>query len=153
MKRYEIIKESIFEILESKSHGNKKIEAYIHLSNVTQLCMILANIRKLDVELAAIIGICHDIAIYQNHSHFDHANRSSFIAKQLLEKTDLFTKEQIDLICHAIACHSNKDVVDDVYSELIKDADLYSQYLQEMDAIYSKTKEKRILAIKEEFQS
>ena len=151
MNRYYIIKDHVFEILETYSHGRRRIEGYIHLSNVVQLSMILAKKRNLDEELAATIAILHDIAIYRYQSHFDHARRSSMLAKEILDSSKLFQQEEINCITHAISLHSNKDTIDDEYSECIKDSDLYSQYLQEKEAVFSKEKEKRILLLQKEF--
>lgn len=150
MRRYDMIKEKVYEILETYSHGKRKIEGYVHLNNVVQLSIFLANKRKLDEELCATIAILHDIAIYRYNSHFDHAKRSSVLANDILKQSSLFTEDEINCITHAIVLHSNKESIDDAYSECIKDSDLFSQYLQEMDAVFSKEKEKRILLLKKE---
>ena len=50
------------------------------------MCQYLARINNLDIEIAAIIGILHDIATYKFNSSFDHANRSAMIANDILKK-------------------------------------------------------------------
>ena len=42
------------------------------------------------------------------------------------------------------AKHSNKDCIDDDYSELLKDADVLAQYLAEPDIIFDKHSQERL---------
>ena len=130
MKRYLQIKEKATKLLEEKSHGFYKREAYGHMFQVETLCVLLAKKRHLNEELAAIIGLLHDIAIALTMNSFNHGERSSLIAKELLLSCSLFSKEEIQIIVHAIASHSHKDIIEDDYCELIKDADVYSHYLE-----------------------
>ena len=50
----------------------------------------LSNPNNLNIEIAATIGILHDLATYKLNSSFDHANRSSLIASELLKKMNSF---------------------------------------------------------------
>lgn len=151
MNRYQIITEIVFTNLEQKCFGIKKIQGYQHLLGVSTLMMILAKKRGLDSELSSCIGILHDYATYYNTTSFNHATQSSILVTSLLEKTNLFTKQEIDCIIHAINKHSNKDTIDDVYSELIKDADSYQQYLMEPSQRFSVAKQQRINKVIQEF--
>lgn len=144
MKRYEIIKDEVYCILNSDCFGNKRKRGLEHLFSVTTMIQYLALLNQLDVELAAIIGILHDLATYKLNSSFDHANRSSIIANDLLKKDNLFSTDEINIIVTAIKNHSHKERIDDPYSELIKDADILVQYFSEPTAIYSPEKQKRI---------
>ena len=82
------------------------------------------------------------------NSSFDHANRSSLIASELLKKDELFSANEIDTIVTAIKNHSNKERIDDKYSELIKNADLLIQYLNDPEALLTSEKQKRINLIR-----
>ena len=108
------------------------------------MLVVLAKLKNLDLELAAIIGICHDLATYRFKSSFDHANRSSMLAREILTNSNLFNHDEIILITTAIKNHSFKDRIDDEYSELIKDADLIVQYLNEPNVSFSKEKQRRL---------
>ncbi len=137
MKRYYFIKEAINDIL-IKNNGLE------HSANVANMAFLLAKLKNLDLELAAIIGICHDLATYRFKSGFDHANRSSMLAREILTNSNLFNHDEIILITTAIKNHSFKDRIDDEYSELIKDADLIVQYLNEPNVSFSKEKQRRL---------
>ena len=95
---------------------------------VETLCLLLAKERNLDDELCAIIGLLHDIAVPIYSSSFQHATRSSELAKELLDP--IFSEEEKNIIITAISNHSHKERIDDAYSELIKDADCWSHYLE-----------------------
>ena len=123
MKRYYFIKEAINDIL-IKNNGLE------HSANVANMACLLAKLKNLDLELAAIIGI--------------HANRSSMLAREILTNSNLFNHDEIILITTAIKNHSFKDRIDDEYSELIKDADLIVQYLNEPNVSFSKEKQRRL---------
>lgn len=150
MNRYAIVTEIVFTNLEQKCFGIKKIQGYQHLLGVATIIMILAKKRSLDCELSSCIGILHDYATYYNNTSFHHANHSSILATSLLEDTNLFSKQEIESIVHAINNHSNKEIIDDDYSELIKDADVYQQYLIDPSQIFSTAKQKRIDKVKKE---
>ena len=137
MKRYYFIKEAINDIL-IKNNGLE------HSANVANMAFLFAKLKNLDLELAAIIGICHDLATYRFKSSFDHANRSSMLAREILTNSNLFNHDEIILITTAIKNHSFKDRIDDEYSELIKDADLIVQYLNEPNVSFSKEKQRRL---------
>lgn len=137
MKRYYFIKETINDIL-IKNDGLE------HSVNVSNMACLLAKLKNLDLELAAIIGICHDLATYKFKSSFDHANRSSMLSREILVNSKLFSHDEIILITTAIKNHSLKNRIDDKYSELIKDADLLVQYLNEPNALFSKEKQCRL---------
>lgn len=144
MNRYEIIKDEVYQILNNECFGSKRKQGLEHLFSVATMAKYLATLNHLDIELAAIIGILHDLATYKLNSSFDHANRSSIIANDLLKQDNLFTESEIKIIVTAIKNHSNKERVDDKYSELIKNADILVQYLNEPNAILKEDKQTRI---------
>ena len=117
MKRYYFIKEAINDIL-IKNNGLE------HSANVANMAFLLAT--------------------YRFKSSFDHANRSSMLAREILTNSNLFNHDEIILITTAIKNHSFKDRIDDEYSELIKDADLIVQYLNEPNVSFSKEKQRRL---------
>ena len=144
MNRYYVIKDEIYQIINHECFGKYRKNGFEHLYNVANTSIFLAKVNKLDLELAGIIGLLHDLATYKFSSSFDHANRSSVLARDILNKTALFNELEILLITTAIKNHSNKDKVDDEYSELIKNADLLVEYLNEPEASFSKEKQLRL---------
>ena len=130
MNRYFEIRNLALKCLEEKAHGFYKRQMLEHMFQTETLCILLAQKRQLNLELSAIIGVLHDLTIPLDCNDFNHAARSSMIAKDILMQSGLFTKEEISLITSAIANHSHKERVDDAYSELIKDADVLSHVLQ-----------------------
>lgn len=130
MNRYEDILQRLFTLLEGKAHGFYKRNAYHHLIQTATLAMVLAKKRQLDVPLCGIIGLLHDLSIPLDMNTFNHANRSSEAANRLLDESGLFSDEEKKLILAAIAHHSSKELIQDPYSELIKDADVWAHLLE-----------------------
>lgn len=149
MRRLEKITEIVCKSLEQKCYGYKLRLGYRHLFGVSTLCILIAKKRNLDEELAGCIGILHDYATYYTNTSFDHAHRSSMLAKDILINSELFTDDEIEIITKAIFHHSNKETIDDIYSELIKDADVAERYLHK-DGILNKEAYQRIHILKEQ---
>lgn len=143
MKRYTVLKEQFFKTLEKSTAGIYKQKAYFHSIQVSQICMMLARERDLDVELSAIIGLFHDYSQFIRLSSFNHAKYSSEMVLELLKQYP-FTDEEINIIVNAIKNHSDKDVKHDNYSELIKDADLLVKYYDDPSTIFKPYEETRI---------
>ena len=59
----------------------------------------------------------------------DHGKLGSIDAHKILTELNCFTKEEIDVICSAVYHRSDKDVIDGIYDELLKDSDVLQHYL------------------------
>jgi uncharacterized protein len=59
----------------------------------------------------------------------DHAKLGSIEARKILNEINCFSEEEIDIICNSIFSHSNKQDIDNAYSEILKDADVLQHYL------------------------
>ena len=94
---------------------------------------MLAKNRKLDEEVCEIAALLHDIYTYQNNTSKDHAIKGAILVRELLVDLKIANKEEIDTICNAIHNHSNKGVVHDEYSELLKDADVLQHNLYHLN--------------------
>ena len=143
MNRYTALKEQFFKTLEKSTAGIYKQKAYFHSIQVAQICMMLAQERNLDLELSAIIGLFHDYSQFIRLSSFNHAKYSSEMVLELLNQYP-FTDEEITIIVTAIKNHSDKEMKHDVYSELIKDADLLVKYYDDPSTIFKPYEEERI---------
>lgn len=128
--RIDRIRERIIELTLTKPRSTESYATLIHLNSVSQLATFFAMNRSLDWELAAAAGLLHDIDVLVNGSNADHAFRSSIIAREMLVSFGFFSENDIDTIVSSIAKHSDKSKVDEIYDEILKDADTMSYYLQ-----------------------
>lgn len=134
MNRYPFIETKVHELLSAIYLEPLKTHAYIHLHGCVQMITMLAIERHLNVELARIAAILHDISTYvENCSHTVHAIQSAAYAKKLLIQTSLFDEEEINCITTMITRHSLKDIVDDEMCELLKDADALTSYYTNLE--------------------
>lgn len=94
-----------------------------HLSDVAYFAEKLAVERKLNPNLALIIAYGHDLGRIKNGVYGKgHSAESEKIVSAILETSD-FEIENRKIIGDAIRHHNQKSKIQDVYSELIKDAD------------------------------
>ena len=134
--RVESVREYVNNIFDRIENAENKRVAYIHSYGVSQCCALLAVKRGLDLEMAIVIGLLHDVYSYKTgitdlHSH-NGAEMIRVAFKYSL--TDLFTENEQTIIKSAIYHHSDKDHVHDKYDELLKDSDIL-QHLS-FDAIF-----------------
>ncbi len=117
-------------ILSSKLPDEKRENSIVwelkHHAGCVQIGRILAQKRNLDVELAEVICVLHDIYAIVEGKYKDHAKLGAELARKILEESKDFTTQEIDIITEAIAQHSDKDIyTDKPYVELAKDADVF----------------------------
>lgn len=112
---------------------------YSHILQVSQLCTLIALKRGENAELAAMAGALHDIASLRNHdiepykvkglTSQNHAGLGADIAMEILVELNFTTAEENTIICTAIRKHSDKNVTDSPFDEIIKDADVFAHGL------------------------
>ncbi len=108
---------------QNKRESSKQWE-FRHSASVTQFAKLLAQKRGVNEELASIAAGLHDVHVCINGTYSKHAQLGASIAKELLEGFKTFTKKEIEQVCTAIECHSDKQVYSsDPLVELVKDAD------------------------------
>jgi len=80
----------------------------------------------LDLELAAIIGLLHDVYSYKTGVIAWHSQNGAEMVRVAFKYVlaDLFSEEEQTIIKSAIYHHANKDIVHDDYDELLKDSDI-----------------------------
>jgi uncharacterized protein len=127
--RLEKIREIVDEILRNQPDEIEGRCGFVHLYGVAAICSMLAIKRGLDVEIGTISGMLHDIASYKTGDPVNHAERGAVEARIILEELDLFSDQEIEIICTAIANHSKKEDIHDAYSELLKDSDVLQHHL------------------------
>lgn len=130
MDRLEVIREIVDKKL-NKIHDNENRKyAYLHLYGVCYFASMLAVKQNINVEYCSVAAMLHDIAYYVNNcGQQEHALKSSLAAKDILESTNIFNKEEIQLLTTMIAKHSDKLQKDNnVYIEVLKNADVLAHY-------------------------
>lgn len=131
LNRFEKVERKIIElILTSKIPDNKRedslVFAFMHASGCMQIGRILAQKRKLDVDIASIASMMHDIYVIVNGTYKDHATSGGQLAEKILNEIGEFSQKEIEIIANAVSHHSEKEMhSDNPYIELVKDADVF----------------------------
>lgn len=154
MDRLERIREIVDNEIKKIQTEEERKFAYIHTYGVAQLAAFFAIKRKLPVELCCIAAMLHDISIYSlNCTYKDHGVKSATLARQILEEVKQFEEEEIQVITHAIALHSNKrERHDGDIAELLKDADVAQHYFYNVNIPLPEKSSFRLFYILEEFE-
>ncbi|MDP4125326.1 MAG: HD domain-containing protein [Bacillota bacterium] len=99
----------------------------IHATSCAQIGRMLAEMRGVDTELAAITCALHDMGRWVSGRQNDHAPKGEEpVRRFLMEGTmDDDTREQI---VQAVINHSKKDQVGSELEEIVKDADILDCY-------------------------
>jgi len=121
MTRIKLLQKHIHRILEG---NEKEADQVAHLHGVALAAAMLAKKRGGDAELATMAGLLHDLYAYKSGSYDDHAHLGADYARKVLNKLEITSPEETELICTAIFRHSDKDTVDGPLDEILKDADV-----------------------------
>ena len=122
--RIECVETFMDAIVAAISDEEWKRSGYVHLHGVAQACALLAMRRGVNVELATIAGLMHDIKSYSTLDYSDHARLGGQMAKEALQMMGLFTQQEIEEVSRAISNHSDKAGKHDVLTEVLIDADV-----------------------------
>jgi uncharacterized protein len=147
MDRLERVRQAVDEIVNQQPDALYRRAAYIHLYGVSTTCALLALQRGLDVQLAQVAGMLHDLSTYQRADSADHDRLSAQAARRLLGGLGLFTQQETEVICQAILHHRAKDEVHAPMDELLKDADALQHYLYNPSFRQQADEEPRIAAV------
>ena len=129
MNRLERVREEVDRILSCLLCDEDRRCGFVHLYGVSHAATELAYVRGLDVELAAVAGMLHDLTNYTEGESSDHGLKSARLAERMLERLALFSPDEVATITHAIARHSDKDAINEPMDELLKDADVLQHWL------------------------
>ena len=154
MNRIHFVQQCVDREIEKLHNSELKKLAYIHTYGVFQLAALLAQMRHIDIELASICALLHDISQYsENAARKEHANKSSNYAKKLLSESSFFTDEEIQQIFHCISVHSNKQNHNDgALCELLKDADVFQRFLYDPSTPLERNHQLRVVSILKELK-
>jgi uncharacterized protein len=131
MSRIKDLQKKVHKELETMEDYGRYAKAMDHLHGVSFGAVMIAKKRGEDPELAAMAGLLHDVFAYKRGSYDDHAHLGAEYIRKLLEKIELTTPEETEIICSAIWHHSDKDVIDSPMDEVLKDADVLHHTLDD----------------------
>lgn len=131
LSRFEKVERKVIELIyqsdvPDSDREDSKFFEFMHAAGCMEIGRILAQKRGLDIDIASVASILHDIATIVNGKYKDHAKLGAPIAEEILNEIGEFSKEEIETIVNAVVHHSEKEVYsNDPYSELVKDADVF----------------------------
>ena len=126
MNRYEEIKKIADRYYNGIENDENRPLCFEHSQAVADCAKEIAEKENYNPELVQIAGYLYDCAQYLEHGHH-HAFRSSVMARDMLVSSALFSTEEIHRIMNSIARHSDKDRVDGICDEILKNADLLAR--------------------------
>lgn len=110
----------------------KRNSAIVHLYGVSLAVTMIARKRGLDAELLSMAAMLHDLYAYKSSSYDDHAHKGAELAREVLDKLNLTTPEETEIICSAIYRHDDKHVIDSPTDEALKDADVIHHCMSDL---------------------
>ena len=131
LSRFEKVERKVIElILASKIPNSKREDSIVfelkHAAGCTQIARILAQKRKLNIDISDTAATLHDIYTIINGTYKNHAKLGSSIARSILLEIGGFSNKEIEIITQAVEHHSEKEIYsDDPYIELVKDVDVF----------------------------
>jgi len=150
-ERIEILRKYIDELIVQVEETREHRTVYTHLYGVSNLCALIALKRNLDAELAALTGLLHDLYTYTHLDSKDHARKGAIEAKKALDLLKITSDEETDIICTAIAEHSNKKDRHTDFTEMLVDADVLQHFLENVTMPVNDKEIKRYKKLKKEF--
>ena len=124
MSRVKDLQKQVHKVLKNIEDNQKRANAVAHLHGVSLAAVMIAKKRGEDPKLAAMAGLLHDLYAYKSGSYEDHARKGAEYARELLEKMEITTPRETEVICKAIGNHDSKDTIDGLMDEVLKDADV-----------------------------
>lgn len=107
----------------------------IHMSSCARVAQILAMKRDMDPEICAIAASIHDIGRIFSGKQADHARDGYQPAKDFLQKTGVFSAEEIESLAICTKNHSSKEVEGNPLEEVVKDSDILDCYLHGLEIV------------------
>ena len=126
--------------------GDIRLDEMLHSYGTAYFAAVNALERGLNPKLAYVIGLLHDIGRIADGIHDkEHGAQGAVRIGEYLQSSELFSQEEIELICEAVQGHSNKKEKGSDYEECIKDADVLERLFVENERYdHSPTKRKRL---------
>lgn len=151
LSRFEKVERRVIQFIqESKIPDSERedtiIFEFMHASGCMQIGRLLAEKRGLDVDIASVASILHDIYVIETGKYKNHGPEGAAIAQKILKETGGFSEEEIKIITDSVAHHSEKEIYsDDPFVELVKDTDVFDCSLyKNADGFYNLHKPENI---------
>jgi uncharacterized protein len=164
MNRVEKLREYVDEILLNKNNNRDRRMAYVHLYGVAQSCALIAKKRGVDIELAIMAGMLHDLYTYKKKDEVRHLGMDAIneviknhrvdgtiYVREILSKWQLTTDEETNIICDAIQGGVGKDNKSLELEKVVNDANIMQFYLYNPISPELKLDEKRVDNLLTEF--
>jgi len=150
-ERVLLVKKKVDAILRAQQDRALRRRGEKRLYQVSMMAAILAVPRHVDVGLAGLAGMLHDIATYETGDAQHSAQRSAVRARQLLSDLGVYSADEIAVVSEAIAVHDLTDRVDSPLAELLKDVILLQRYLEQPFEPEDEYIEVRLIRLADEF--
>lgn len=131
LSKFEKVERKVIEMIASSKINDSQREdsivwEFMHASGCMQIGRLLAEKRNLDVDIASVICVLHDIYTIVNGTYKNHGPLGAELAEKILQEVGGFTADEIKIITDAVAHHSEKEIYsDDPFVELVKDVDVF----------------------------
>lgn len=133
MNRYDKLKVMVVNFLMEKNPEYAPI-GISHLNYSACLGAIMARKRGLDMDMAQTAGLLHDVWLHMNYPYDDeiaarHAHEGAVLAEKIMREHGEYSEEEIETVVRMIENHDFTSQTNDPMSEIMKDADMFSHYL------------------------
>lgn len=131
LNKFEKIEKKVMELIYASSipdenREDSKLFEFMHTCGCTAIGRLLAEKRKLNVDLASVACVLHDISVIISGTYEEHGKRGAEISAKILKETGEFTDNEIRIIANSVLHHSEKEITtSDPYVELLKDVDAF----------------------------
>ena len=143
MSRLKELRNYINEELNKMEDLDERSAAFIHLYGVSLAATMIAKKRGLDPELLSMAAMLHDLHAYKTGAYEDHAHKGAELAREILNRLNLTTDNETEMICSAVYHHDDKLLEDGPMEEALKDADVISHCLHDTSKAIKEKEQKR----------
>ena len=151
MSRLKELRRYVDEELMKIEDIDKRNSAIVHLYGVSLAATMIAKKRGLDIEIASMAAMLHDLHAYKTGSYDDHAHKGADLAREILIELKLTDETETDLICSAIYHHDDKLITDEPMDEVLKDADVIHHCMNDLSKAIKEKEQSRFNKLCAEF--
>ena len=133
VRRFDRLKERVAVFLFENNPGYAPV-GLAHLAYSACIGAILARKRGGDMDMAQTAGFLHDVWLHLHAPYDDetvrlHAHEGALLAEKFMRDMDEYSEDEIRTVTLMIENHDFTAQTDDLMSEIMKDADMLSHYL------------------------
>lgn len=133
VQRFDRLKIKVAGFLMENNPGYAPI-GIAHLAYSACLGALIARKRGLDMDIAQTAAYLHDVWLHLHAPYTDetvrmHAHEGALMAERFMREMGEYSEDEINTVATMIENHDFTSQTDDPMSELMKDADMLSHYL------------------------